>query len=98
MDNTGVGGASAGAAAAAAVFDGNIKSWPTDGALNIRSAPNSSLNVCNVPTDQKAFIRYYACEWMKNQPAGNPRQQAQQAIQSAQVLYGELASKGYMDN
>ena len=85
MDSIGTGGASAGAAAS---FDGKLMAWPED----------SALNVCNVPTDQKAFIRYYACEWMKNQPAGNARQQAQQAIQSAQVLYGELVSKGYMDS
>jgi len=93
-DATGAGGAGA---AAAAAFDGKLTGWPQDGSVNISSAPNSSLNICNVPTDQKAFVRYYACEWMKNQPAGNARQQAQQAIQSAQTLYGELASKGYMD-
>lgn len=83
-DSTGSSG-SAGAAAAAS-FDGKLKAWPED----------ESLNICNVPADQKSFIRYFACEWMKNQPAGNTRSQAIQAIQSAQTLYGELASRGYV--
>ena len=80
-------GASAGAAAGG-MFDGKLLAWP-----------KNSLSVCNVPTDQKAFIRYYACEWMKNQPVGgNSRYLAQQAIQSAQTLYSELSSRGYMNS
>lgn len=78
----------AGGGAAAAAFDGKLMAWPED----------SSLNICNVPTDQKAFVRYFACEWMKNQPSGNARSQALQAIQSAQTLYSELSSRGYMDS
>ncbi len=77
------GGAGGGGAAA---FDGKLKEWPEEGIIN----------VCNVPTEQKAFIRYFACEWMKNQPYGNTRSLAQQAIQSAQTLYSELLLKGYM--
>ena len=94
-DTGGAGGA--GAAAAAPAFDGKLTGWPQDGSVNISSAPNSSLNICNVPTDQKAFVRYVATEWYKNQSISNPRAQAQQAISNAQTLYGELASKGYMD-
>ena len=84
-DTGGAGGV--GAAAAAPAFDGKLMAWPED----------SSLNICNVPTDQKAFVRYVATEWYKNQSISNPRAQAQQAISNAQTLYGELASKGYMD-
>lgn len=71
-----------------ASFDGKITGWPSE----------ESLNICNVPIEQKAFIRYFACEWVKNQPVGNVKSMAQQAIQSAQVLYNELASRGYMDS
>lgn len=67
-------------------FDGKLTGWPEDGALNI----------CNVPTDQKMFVRYIASEWYKNQTITNPRQQAIQAINNAQTLYSELSSRGYM--
>lgn len=86
MDSTGAGGV--GGAAAAPSFDGKLMAWPED----------SALNICNVPTDQKAFVRYVATEWFKNQTINNPRSQAQQAINNAQALYGELASRGYMDS
>lgn len=92
-DSTGSSG-SAGAAAAAS-FDGKLTGWPENESLNI--SIDKSLNVCNVPIDQKAFVRYFACEWMKNQSSGNARSQALQAIQSAQTLYSELSSRGYMD-
>jgi len=82
MDNM---AASAGAGAS---FDGKIVAWPEDKALNI----------CNVPSDQKSFVRYVATEWFKNQTITNARKQAQEAIANAQTLYGELSSKGYMDD
>ena len=81
-----IGSAGAGAGAAVA-FDGKLKAWPE----------NSSLNICNVPIDQKAFVRYVATEWYKNQTISSPRSQAQQAIANAQALYSELVCRGYMD-
>ena len=71
----------------APAFDGKLTGWPED----------SMLNICNVPTNQKAFIRYVATEWFKNQTISNARQQAQQAVNNAQTLYGELLSRGYME-
>lgn len=88
------GGAGGGGAAA---FDGKLTEWPEKSLDTKLEWPEEGiLNVCNVPTEQKAFIRYFACEWMKNQPYGNTRLLAQQAIQSAQTLYSELLLKGYM--
>jgi len=68
-------------------FNGEITRWPEDQALTI----------CNVPIDEKTYIRYVATEWFKNQTIVNPRQQAIEAIKNAKMLYQQLASEGYMD-
>ena len=80
-------GGGAGGAAAAAAFDGKLMAWPE----------NETLNICNIPSEEKAFVRYVATEWFKNQTIDNPRSQAMQAIQNAKALYGQLRSMGYMD-
>ena len=81
-------GAGAGGGAAAAAFDGKLMAWPED----------ETLNICSIPTEEKSFVRYVATEWFKNQTISNPRAQAQQAVQNAKALYGQLKSMGYMDS
>ena len=71
-----------------ASFNGEITRWPE----------NQALNICNVPIDEKTYIRYVATEWFKNQTVVNPRQQAIEAIKNAKILYQQLASEGYMDD
>lgn len=78
-------GASGGTGGAS--FNGEITKWPEDQALTI----------CNVPIDEKTYIRYVATEWFKNQTIVNPRQQAIDAINNARTLYQQLAHEGYMD-
>jgi len=74
-------------AAGGSSFDGKISGWPEE----------QSLNICNVPIDEKTYIRYVATEWFKNQTVVNPRQQAIDAINNARTLYQQLAHEGYMD-
>jgi len=71
-----------------ASFNGEITRWPE----------NQALTICNVPIDEKTYIRYVATEWFKNQTVVNPRQQAIEAIKNAKILYQQLASEGYMDD
>lgn len=68
-------------------FDGKIKAWPEE----------QSLNICNVPVDEKTYVRYVATEWFKNQTISNPRQQSIDAINNARMMYQQLAHEGYMD-
>lgn len=84
MSVTGSSG-STGSASVAAAFNGKIQSWP-----------EKSLNICNVPIEEKDFIRYIAAEWYKNQSISNPKETALQAIRNAQILYNQLNSLGYI--
>lgn len=68
-------------------FDGKITGWPEE----------QSLNISNVPVDEKAYVRYVATEWFKNQTITNPRQQSIEAINNARIMYQQLEHEGYMD-
>jgi len=78
---------SSGGNAGGGSFDGKIVEWPKE----------QSLNICNVPIDEKVYVRYVATEWFKNQTITNPRQQSIDAINNARILYQQLAHDGYMD-
>ena len=67
-------------------FDGMIKGWPEEGAIN----------VLNIPKEKKDFIIAIACDIYKNQKIEKPREQAEESIQNAVYLYNALKSKGYL--
>ena len=73
-------------ATATATFDGKITAWPEDKALSIT----------NIPTDEKQFIVYLACEIYKNQNITNPKQQAIDSINYAKAMYNVLSRYGYL--
>lgn len=80
-------GNGSGAAAVAATFDGKITAWPEDKALSIT----------NIPTNEKQFIVYLACEMYKNQNITNPKQQAIDSINYAKAMYNVLSRYGYLE-
>lgn len=71
----------------AAAFDGKITAWPEDNALSIT----------NIPSDEKQFIVYLACEIYKNQNITNPKQQAIDSINYAKAMYNVLSRYGYLN-
>ena len=72
--------------AGVAAFDGNIRSWPTD----------QAIQVLGVPKNKNDFIIYMACEIFKNQLIKNPKAQADEAINNAKCLYSALSGKGLL--